>query len=110
MPHCSAISALCSLTHEWLQELDNGNDVCSVFFDRCEAFNSVLHTLLLDKLATLSLCPHLLRWIRSYLSSHSQVVAVGGELSTIKNVLSGVPQGSVLGPLLFTVHIDDVAD
>ena len=82
------------------------------FFDLRKAFDSVPHSLLLDKLATLNgnLCPHLLRWIHSYLSERSQVVAVGGELSTVKKVLSGVPQGSVLGPLLFTIYINDVAE
>ena len=108
MPHRSTISALCSLTHDWLKDLDNGKEICSVFFDLCKAFDSVPHTHLIDKLSSLNLCPHLLQWIRSYLSNRCQVVAVGGELSTVKKVVSGVPQGSVLGPLLFTIYIDDV--
>ena len=77
MPRRSAISALCSLSHEWSQELDNGNEVCSVFLDLRKAFNSVPHIQ-----ATLNFCLHLLQWIQSYLSERSQVVAVGGELST----------------------------
>ena len=110
MPLRSAISARCSLSHEWSMELDNGNEVCSVFFDLRKAFDSVPHIHLLDKVATLNLNPHLLQWIECYLSDRSQVVAVGGELSTTKSVVSEVPQGSVLGPLLFVVYIDDVAN
>ena len=83
MPRRSAISALCSLSHEWSQELDNGNEVCSVFFDLRKAFNRVPHIQ-----ATLNFCPHLLQRIQSYLFERSQVVAVGCELSTTKSVVS----------------------
>ena len=62
---------------------------------------------LINKLSSLPLCPRILQWIHSYLSERSQVVAVGGELSSVKNV-SGVAQGSILGPLLFIIYIDDV--
>ena len=100
MPRHSTTSAICSLTHDWLKELDSGNEICSVFFDLHKAFHSVLHNHLLNKLTTLNLCPHLLQWIHSYLSDRSQVVAVGGELSFVNNVVSGIPRGSALWPLL----------
>ena len=110
MPRRSTTSALCSLTHEWLKELDDGNEICSIFFDLRKAFDSVPHTHLIDQLSCLNLCPHILQWIHSYLSDRSQVVAIGGELSSVKKVVSGVPQGSVLGPLLFTIYINDVVN
>ena len=61
----------------------------------------------MSKLSTLQLCPQIYHWINSYLADRSQVVAVGGGQSAAVDVVSGVPQGSVLGPLLF--YIDDVA-
>ena len=107
MSRSSTISALCSLTHKWLKELDNGNEIRYILFDLRKAFNSVPHMYLIDKLSSLQLRPHILQWIPSYLSDRSQVVAVGGELSSVKNVL-GVPQSLVLGPLLFIIYSDDV--
>ena len=76
IPRRSTVSALCSLTHDWLKELDSGGEICSVFFDLCKAFDSVPYRYLLDQLT--NLCPQLLQWIHSYLSDHSQIVAVGG--------------------------------
>ena len=80
MPRRSTTSALCSLTHDWLDQLDNGNEICSVFFDVRKAFDSVPHSHLMSKLSSLQLCPQIYHWIHSYLAKRSQIVAVGDEL------------------------------
>ena len=67
------------------------------------------HQPLLYKLSSLNVNPFLLRWIHNYLSNRSQSVILGGVQSKPLAVVSGVPQGSVLGPLLFLVYIDSVA-
>ena len=104
----STVSALLATTHDWLQHLEAGQDVCAVFFNLKTAFDSVPHRSLLDTLKLLNLHPVLIRWICSYLMGRAQRVVIDGESSEPIHVLSGVPQGSVLGPLLFLTSMKNI--
>ena len=95
LPGRSTTSALLAVTHDWLMQLDQGFDVCSVYFDLRKAFNSVPHRSLIQKLFDIQLNPFYIRWIESYLTNRSQQVVVEGSCSPILPVLSGVPQGSI---------------
>ena len=83
----------------------NPHDVCAVFLDLSKAF---LHRPLLAKLEELGVDQHIVCWIVNYLLQRSQYVVVNGERSLSSPVVSSVPQGSVLGPLLL-VYINDVS-
>ena len=104
----STVSALIRVVDEWQRALDRGNEVCTVFFDISNAFDTVPHLSLLRILTEIGIDPYLIRWIHSYLAGRSQFVCVDGCISNKLSVLSGVPQGSVLGPL-FIFYINDIA-
>ena len=106
----STTGALLTATNNWHKSLEEGMDVCAVFLDLSKAFDKVPHGPLMDKLASLDIDPYLLNWLGDYLLQRDQHVVVNGESSVATKVVSGVPQGSVLGPLLFLIYIDGITE
>ena len=102
----STSAALAYITHYWNAKLHTGVDICAVFFDLRKAFDSVSHRALLQKLSKLDLPPLLFQWLQDYLTGRFQQVAVREAISRLLPVLSDVPQGSILDPLLFIFFID----
>ena len=90
------------------QALESRNQVDAVYLDFEKAFDKVSHKLLLTKLHKFGIRGHLLSWFENYLSGRYQRVTVLGETSDTLPVLSGVPQGSILGSLLFLVYVNDL--
>ena len=104
VPKDSIVNQLVDVYNTFCKALDEGKEVRSVFCDISKAFDRVWHRGLLLKLNQIGISGVLLSWFTDYLNNRTQCVVISGQVSNTTVLKSGVPQGSILGPLIFNLY------
>ena len=104
----STVNQLVNICHKIYTALEDGRDVVFVSLDASSAFDRVWHDGLLFKLRQMGVRGNLYDWIKSYLENRKQRVVINGKFSEWRDLGAGVPQGSILGPLLFLIYTSDI--
>jgi hypothetical protein len=106
----TTVNQLISISNDFGKAIDDGKEIRIIFCDISKAFDCVWHKGLLYKLKSIGIHVDdtILKWFENYLSNRRRQVLINGETSDTKSKNSGVPQGSILGPMLFLIYINDI--